>query len=63
MRGGGGGKGNSGSSDAISGAASIAAPSIESTGDVVYMSQPLDRPETLPGRTYKLKWPGSDHAI
>jgi len=32
-------------------------------GDVIYMSQPLDRPETLPGRTYKLKWPGSDHAL
>ena len=32
-------------------------------GEVVYMSQPLDRPETLPGRTYKLKWPGSDHAL
>jgi len=32
-------------------------------GEVVYMSRPLDRPETLPGRTYKLKWPGSDHAL
>jgi len=32
-------------------------------GAVVYMARPLDRPETLPGRTYKLKWPGSDHAI
>jgi ribonucleoside-diphosphate reductase alpha chain len=30
---------------------------------VVYMARPLDRPETLPGRTYKLKWPESDHAI
>ena len=30
---------------------------------VVYMSQPLDRPEALPGRTYKLQWPESDHAI
>jgi len=33
------------------------------TGDVVYMSQPLDRPATLPGRTYKLRWPESEHAI
>jgi ribonucleoside-diphosphate reductase alpha chain len=32
-------------------------------GEVVYMSQPLDRPEILPGQTYKLKWPGSDHAL
>ena len=32
-------------------------------GGVVYMSQPLSRPEALPGQTYKLKWPESDHAI
>jgi len=32
-------------------------------GGVVYMTQPLDRPETLPGRTYKLRWPESEHAI
>ena len=31
--------------------------------DVVYTAPPLDRPEELPGRTYKIKWPGSDHAI
>ncbi len=31
--------------------------------DVVYMTQPLERPETLEGRTYKIKWPDSDHAI
>jgi len=30
---------------------------------VVYMSEPLDRPEELPGKTYKIKWPESDHAI
>ena len=30
---------------------------------VVYMTQPLARPEALPGRTYKLRWPESDHAI
>ncbi|HKY94125.1 MAG TPA: ribonucleoside-diphosphate reductase, adenosylcobalamin-dependent, partial [Kiloniellales bacterium] len=38
-------------------------PAPVEAGEVVYMSQPLARPETLPGRTYKLKWPGSDHAI
>jgi ribonucleoside-diphosphate reductase alpha chain len=32
-------------------------------GGVVYIAQPLDRPDDLPGRTYKIKWPGSDHAI
>ena len=30
---------------------------------VVYMTKPLARPETLPGRSYKLRWPESDHAI
>ena len=32
-------------------------------GGVVYMTQPLDRPEALPGNTYKIAWPESDHAI
>jgi len=32
-------------------------------GDVVYISEPLERPETLMGQTYKLKWPDSPHAI
>ncbi|WP_397543829.1 adenosylcobalamin-dependent ribonucleoside-diphosphate reductase [Roseovarius salis] len=32
-------------------------------GDVVYMSEPLDRPAELEGATYKLKWPDSNHAI
>jgi ribonucleoside-diphosphate reductase alpha chain len=32
-------------------------------GDVVYMSEPLDRPQALEGATYKLKWPDSEHAI
>ena len=31
--------------------------------DVVYMAEPLDRDPVLSGFTYKLKWPGSDHAI
>jgi len=33
------------------------------SGGVVYMTQPLDRPGVLPGNTYKLNWPESDHAI
>ncbi len=32
-------------------------------GDIVYMAEPLGRPDSLEGRTYKLKWPGSEHAI
>ena len=32
-------------------------------GDVVQMFEPLERPETLDGVTYKLKWPESAHAI
>ncbi len=32
-------------------------------GGVVYMTKPLDRPELLPGQTYKIKWLDSDHAF
>ncbi len=32
-------------------------------GEVVYLSEPLDRPATLEGNTYKLKWPDSEHAL
>ena len=32
-------------------------------GGVVYMTQPLDRPEVLLGQTYKIKWLDSDHAF
>ncbi len=31
--------------------------------DVVYMAKPLERDAVLPGFTYKIKWPESDHAI
>ncbi len=44
-------------------AAPEAGPSGARGGDVVFMTEPLRRPEVLPGRTYKLKWPESDHAI
>ena len=32
-------------------------------GEVVYLSEPLDRPAALEGNTYKVKWPGSEHAL
>jgi len=36
----------------------------DNIGAVVHqMFKPLDRPEALPGATYKLAWPESDHAI
>ncbi|SLN36338.1 Ribonucleoside-diphosphate reductase NrdZ [Roseivivax jejudonensis] len=35
----------------------------EDGAEVVYMSEPLDRPQALEGNTYKLKWPDSEHAI
>jgi ribonucleoside-diphosphate reductase alpha chain len=31
--------------------------------EVVYLSEPLDRPAALDGQTYKVKWPGSEHAL
>jgi len=33
------------------------------TGGVVYMTRPLDRPDSIPGKTYKIKWPENDHAF
>jgi len=32
-------------------------------GGVVYMTKPLDRPDGIPGKTYKIKWPENDHAF
>ncbi|MEL5878454.1 adenosylcobalamin-dependent ribonucleoside-diphosphate reductase [Cereibacter sphaeroides] len=32
-------------------------------GEVVYLTDPLDRPAALEGATYKVKWPGSEHAL
>ncbi|WP_422027413.1 adenosylcobalamin-dependent ribonucleoside-diphosphate reductase [Roseovarius sp.] len=43
--------------------ASSDAEPLQPHGDVVYMSEPLDRPAELDGATYKLKWPDSNHAI
>ena len=39
------------------------APESDQGADVIYMSEPLDRPAALDGNTYKLKWPDSEHAI
>jgi len=39
------------------------APHAVDSGDAIYMPEPLDRPQSLEGHTYKLKWPGSEHAI
>jgi ribonucleoside-diphosphate reductase alpha chain len=45
-------------------AAGAAPPKTVETGsDIIYMSEPLDRPGSLEGHTYKLKWPDSDHAL
>ena len=38
-------------------------PEVDSGAEVVYLTEPLDRPAALEGATYKLKWPGSEHAI
>ncbi len=35
----------------------------QTEGEVIYLSEPLDRPATLEGATYKLKWPDSEHAL
>jgi ribonucleoside-diphosphate reductase alpha chain len=46
--------------------ASVAAPAFADPADaaaVVYLSKPLLRDTALPGYTYKLKWPGSGHAM
>ena len=32
-------------------------------GAVIQMTRPLERPESLHGSTYKIRWPESDHAI
>ena len=39
------------------------APEIDKGAEVVYLTEPLDRPAALEGATYKLKWPDSEHAI
>ena len=38
-------------------------PETDMGADVVYINEPLSRPEALEGQTYKVKWPDSAHAI
>jgi len=53
----------SGSGAAVSlGAASVAG-AVAGSGDVIWIAEPLDRPQELEGHTYKLKWPDSEHAL
>ena len=44
-------------------AAATPAKDIYEAGGIVYMTQPLNRPEELQGATYKVRWPDSDHAL
>src|SRR5438094_726381 len=44
-------------------AASPRPADIFEAGGVVYMTQPLSGPEALPGQTYKIRWPDSEHAL
>lgn len=39
------------------------APAPQPAPEPALLSDPLDRPGTLEGQTYKLKWPDSEHAI
>ena len=50
--------GASGGPGSSSGAAALSA-----SGDVIWIAEPLDRPQELEGHTYKLKWPDSEHAL
>ena len=38
-------------------------PALGRRAEIVYLTEPLARAPVLPGYTYKLKWPGSEHAI
>jgi ribonucleoside-diphosphate reductase alpha chain len=49
--------------EAAEAAPPAAAMPARSDAGVVYMAEPLERPQALPGRTYKLRWPESDYAI
>ncbi|MEQ8823118.1 MAG: adenosylcobalamin-dependent ribonucleoside-diphosphate reductase [Filomicrobium sp.] len=33
------------------------------SNSIVYLAKPVERAASLAGKTYKLKWPGSDHAL
>jgi len=38
-------------------------PAPDRRAEIVYLTEPLAREPVLPGYTYKLRWPGSEHAI
>jgi ribonucleoside-diphosphate reductase alpha chain len=49
--------------NAVTGSVLSVAEKPAEVGEVVYMKPPLAREPALPGFTYKIKWPDSDHAI
>ena len=51
------------SSDKTPSEAPAQARATDEGAEVVYLSEPLDRPAALDGATYKVKWPGSEHAL
>ena len=51
------------SSDKTPSEAPAHARATDDGAEVVYLSEPLDRPAALDGATYKVKWPGSEHAL
>ena len=47
----------------VTGSVLDAAPAAAPSADVVQMFAPRDRPATLSGETYKIRWPMSEHAL
>ena len=47
----------------VSGLTVSQAPKVVTEAEVVYLTEPLSRPTQLEGQTYKIKWPGSEHAL
>jgi ribonucleoside-diphosphate reductase alpha chain len=45
------------------GVANIKPKDAGDAGKLTYLTQPLDRGDALEGKTYKLRWPESDHAL
>ena len=50
-------------SNEVQGSLHLEAPKPAENTGVVYLKQPIERQQALPGFTYKLKWPDSGHAI
>ncbi|WP_299816601.1 adenosylcobalamin-dependent ribonucleoside-diphosphate reductase [uncultured Jannaschia sp.] len=47
----------------VTGSVLSSEPVAAETPKVVQLFAPLDRPDTLTGETYKIKWPASEHAL